>query len=205
MTNLQQLSEHILETLTDSHHAREVGLAASRRVIQLSSRAIRAMHRGEFESSQKIAAEAEEALREAQSALEACPRIRYAGFLHDAEKEYAEARLVLALRLGQELKRPHELGVEVPAWFNGLCEAASELRRTVLDTLRKGEMVEAEGLLERMDEVYDVLVKVDFPDAITGGLRRSTDAYRAVLERTRSDLTTAVLQENLRRAMAEHS
>jgi translin len=49
--------------------------------------------------------------------------------------------------------------------------------------------------------VYGVLVTMDFPDAITGGLRRSTDALRAVLERTRGDLTNSLQQEKLLREL----
>ena len=126
-----------------------------------------------------------------------------AGFLHDAEKEYAEAVLCAALVEGRPLAGFSEVGVAPAAWFNGLAEAASELRRQTLDTLRRGDLERGEELLDLMDQVYAVLVTVDFPDAVTGGLRRTTDALRAVLERTRSDVTTTVLQSRLERALRE--
>lgn len=129
------------------------------------------------------------------------PRVAYAGFLHDAEKEYAEAVLTAALVDGVALPGHASLGVEAPAWLNGLAEAASELRRHLLDRLRGGELAVSEDLLAAMEDVYEALVGVDYPDAVTAGLRRTADALRAVLERTRSDLTTTVLQVRLQTAL----
>jgi translin len=131
--------------------------------------------------------------------------VAYAGFLHDAEKEYAEAVLTRELVSGAPLPDHRQVGVGVPAWLNGLAEAASELRRHILDRLRSGEMSTAEELLRRMEEVYEAVVTVDFPDAVTGGLRRTADALRAVLERTRSDVTTTVLQVRLQSALERRS
>jgi translin len=146
-------------------------------------------------------AEAQEAIRQAQEALRPYPAIAFAGFLHDAEKEYAEAVLTGLLIGGDPLPSPEQLGVQVPAWLNGLAEAASELRRHLLDRLRAGELVVAEDLLGAMEDVYELLVTIDYPDAVTGGLRRTADALRAVLERTRSDLTTTILQARLQAAI----
>jgi translin len=146
-------------------------------------------------------AEAQEAIRQAQEALRPYPAIAFAGFLHDAEKEYAEAVLTGLLIGGDPLPSPEQLGVQVPAWLNGLAEAASELRRHLLDRLRAGELPVAEDLLGAMEDVYELLVTIDYPDAVTGGLRRTADALRAVLERTRSDLTTTSLQARLQAAI----
>ena len=145
--------------------------------------------------------EAVTALGEAQDAVGPHPAVAYAGFLHDAEKEFAEAVLTAALVTGDALPDPVSVGVGAPAWLNGLAEAASELRRAVLDRLRAGQLAEAERLMCSMDDVYDLLVTIDFPDALTSGLRRTTDALRAVLERTRSDLTLTVVQSRLHAAL----
>ena len=125
----------------------------------------------------------------------------YAGFLHDAEKEYAEAVLTAALVEGTSVPSHVTLRVEAPAWLNGLAEAASELRRHLLDRLREGQIGVAEDLLAAMEDVYESLVGVDYPDAVTAGLRRSADALRAVLERNASDLTTTLLQFRLQAAL----
>ncbi len=181
--------------------AREVALAGCRRTIRACGSSIRAIHRLEPERAAALALDARDALREAQAAVEPHPAIGYAGFVHDAEKEYAEAILTAALVAGAALPGPAEMGVGIPAWLNGLAEAASELRRHLLDRLREGQLAVAERLLGDMEDVYDLLVTIDYPDAVTAGLRRSADALRAVLERTRSDLTTSILQARLQEAI----
>lgn len=198
---LVALAEPARTALSAAHVAREAGLAACRRTIRASGSAIRAVHRLQPDVADSFVAEAGAALDEAHVALAPHPAVAFAGFLHDAEKEYAEACLTVALVAGTPLPGFAELGVNPPAWLNGMAEAASELRRHLLDRLRDGDLERAESLLRAMEDVYDLLVTVDFPDAITGGLRRTTDALRAVLERTRSDLTTTVLQMRLQAAI----
>jgi translin len=160
--------------------------------------AIRAVHRLESDAVSERLSEAESSLRHAQAALAPFPSLAAAGFLHDAEKEYAEARLTRALVGDEPLPDFEELAVSIAAWLNGLAEAASELRRHLLDRLRAGEVGRAEVLLVAMEDSYDLLVSIEYPDAITGGLRRATDALRAVVERSRSDVTATVLQSALR-------
>jgi translin len=198
---LATLAEPVRAQLQAAHAAREIGLAACRRVIRAAGLSIRAVHRDDHEDAAAHRAESAAALREAQTALAPHPALVHAGFLHDAEKEYAEAALTAALVGQQPLPGHEELGVAGPAWCNGLAEAASELRRHLLDRLRAGDLDEAERLLGSMDDVYDLLVTIDHPDAITGGLRRTTDALRAVLERTRSDLTLTLVQSRLHAAL----
>jgi translin len=193
--------ESLSASLAEAHRAREIGLAACRRVIRSSGSSIRAVHRHDTAEAEELASAAEATLREAQQALTPFPAVAYAGFLGDAEKEYAEARLTAALVAGAPLPAADDLGVAGTSWMKGLAEAASELRRHLLDLLRAGDLDRGEDLLEVMDDVYDALVAVDFPDAITGGLRRTLDALRAVLERTRGDVTTTVLQTRLRESI----
>jgi len=195
--DLERLAAAAAAELAGAHAAREVALPACRQAIQASGRAIRAAHRGEDAAAAELADRARAALGEARAALAGFPAVAAAGFLHDAEKEYAEAALFAALAAGRPPEGHADLHVAPAAWFNGLAEAASELRRHTLDTLRAGDLARAEKLLGLMDDVYGLLVTVDLPDAVTGGLRRTTDALRAVLERTRSDVTTTQLQARL--------
>jgi translin len=189
------------EILEHKHAAREITLSASRRAIRSCASAIRAVHRREFREARELIAEAAAYLAEAENALAGHADVRYGGFLNDAKKEFAEANLTLAFVAGNALPTAEELGVDVQPYLNGMAEAASELRRQVLDCLRHDEGAEAERLLALMDEVYGLLVTIDYPDALTGGLRRSTDALRAVLERTRGDVTTAIVSARLRGAI----
>jgi len=181
--------------------AREAGLAACRQVIRSSSSAIRAVHLGQPDVVATRTAEAAAALDTARTALAPYPAIYHAGFLHDAAKEYVEARATAALVADLPVPGPDELGVEPAAWLNGVAEAASELRRHALDRLRDGRLDTAEALLGRMDSVFGELVAIDLPDAVTGGLRRTLDALRAVIERTRGDITSAVLQHRLQQSL----
>jgi translin len=197
---LLEQGEMVRARLQSVHRAREEALAACRRTIRACGRSIRAIHRLEPDQYASLVEEAATSLREAQDALRPHPTVAGAGFLHDAEKEYAEARLTAALVKGAPLPDAAELSVGTPAWLNGLAEAASELRRHLLDRLRQGELDRAEALLRSMEDVYDMLVTIDYPDAITGGLRRTVDMLRAVLERSRGDVTTATLQARLREA-----
>ena len=125
------------------------------------------------------------------------PGLLHSGFVHDAQKEFAEGSITFALIVGKELPKPEAIGVDYAAYLNGLGEAVGELRRYLLDSMRKGDLSRGEEILSAMDDIYSVLVTMDFPDAITGGLRRTTDMVRGVLERTRSDLTLAIRQKDL--------
>jgi translin len=202
--DLDLLGAPIRSRLDAVNAAREAGLAACRRTIRASGSAIRSVHRLQPERAAALVADAEQALRQAQDAVRPFPAVAFAGFLHDAEKEYAEAVLTTVLIRGDRLPSAEEIGVELPAWLNGLVEAASELRRHLLDRLRAGQLPVAEQLLIAMEDVYDLAVGIDYPDAVTGGLRRSADALRAVLERTRSDLTITILQSRLQGALDRH-
>jgi translin len=189
------------EALEDKHKAREITLSASRRAIRSCATAIRAVHRREFPEARMLIAEAAAFLAEADAALEGHDDVRYAGFLHDAKKEFAEANLTFAFVAAQPMPAADELRVEVPAYLNGMAEAASELRRQVLDCLRREDLAQAERLLGVMDEVYGLLVTIDYPEALTGGLRRSTDALRGVVERTRGDVTNALVAARVKEAL----
>lgn len=200
-SQLSVLGQNALERLEATHRAREEALARCREAIRACGLAIRAVHRLEPAVTSQRIGEAEFALRRAQEVLEPFPSLAAAGFLHDAEKEYAEALLTAALVEAEQLPSFGDMSVGLAAWLNGLAEAASELRRHLLDRLRAGETRRGEELLSAMEDVYDLLVSVEYPDAITGGLRRSTDALRAVVERSRSDVTSTVLQSALQRSI----
>lgn len=185
--------------------AREAALAASRRAIRSSANAIRAIHRREMDVAHRLMDEARGALDEADRATEEHPDVLYAGYVQDAQKEYAEARLTEAVILGKDLPPPEELGVGVAPYLNGMAEAIGEARRAILDLLRQGEVERGEELLRVMDDLYSLLVTIDYPDAITGNLRRSTDLARSIMEKTRGDLSLAIIQRGLRDALERHA
>ena len=200
--SLARIAQVAMEELSSKHAARERGLRISREVIRLSANAIRAVHRHEFEGAEALLHEAEDKLKDSSDILTAWPEIYYAGFLSDARKEYTEANVTLALISGRTIPEPSDLGVEVAPYLNGMAEAVGELRRFILDSLRKNDAGSCEGFLEIVDEIYSLLVTVDFPEGVTGGLRHTTDAMRGVLERTLGDLAMALRQQELERKLA---
>jgi len=203
MDKLETIIEGIRADLEAKSAVRDAALQRSRTLIRHCANAIRATHRGEFAEATDLLATARESARELLADLEPYPDLYYAGYTQDALKEYVEAQAVHAFVRDGELPTPADLGVESAAYLNGLAEAASELRRHCLDLMRQNRLDRAEQILEIMDEAYSQLMTMDFPDAITGGLRRVTDMLRGVVERTRGDVTTAFRQEMMRQALRE--
>jgi translin len=178
--------------------AREKGLGLSRDSIRFSANAIRAVHRGEFDQARELISSSRANVEEMSRTLAQHAELLHGGFVHNAQKEYAEACITLALVSGDDLPDPDDLCISYAAYLNGLGEAAGELRRHLLDTLRRGGQINrCEEILEAMDDIYSLLVTIDFHDALTGGLRRTTDMVRGVLERTRGDFTIALRQSQL--------
>jgi translin len=204
MADIGAIQEALATELAGKHHAREEALGASRRAIRAAANAIRAAHRGDVEAAERLCTESDGALRQGHEACAGHDEVAHAGFLHDAAKELVEARTTVALLTRRPLPTPDELGVRAAAYANGLAETVGELRRHLLDVLRAGELERCEELLDDMDDIYTVLVSLDFPDGVTGGLRRSTDVARAIIERTRGDLTTALVQARLQVAIDAH-
>jgi translin len=198
---LDEIGERVRQQLEDKNAARDLALQHSRTLIRHCATAIRAVHRDDRPQAEQELDQAKDLRDRLRTDLEAYPDLYHAGYTQDALKEYAEARIVYALVGGEALPAPEVLRVEVAAYLGGLGEAAGELRRRVLDILRHGELDEAERLLAAMDDIYGLLVTLDFPDALTGGLRRITDMVRGVTERTRGDLTTSVQQRQLQEAL----
>jgi len=203
LSNLESISEQVRKDLSAKDEAREKMLPLCRDAIRYSGNAIRAVHRQEFKKAEELLKTAHSLLKEAEKTIEDCSELNGTGIVRDAQKELSEANITLALVTGKSLPKPKALGVDTAAYLNGLGEAVGEVRRYLLDTMRQGDLSRGEELLTVMDDIYSVLVTIDFPDAITGGLRRTTDMVRGVLERTRSDLTLAMRQKALENRLAE--
>jgi translin len=178
--------------------AREKGITGSRRVIRASANGIRALHRGEWEQAAGLISEAGTILADITAALADHPDILHAGFISDAAKEYAEARITEAMFRGESVPGFAELDIDPVPFLHGLGEAVGEMRRRLLDLLRAGEVEQAQTTLDEMDHIVDLLAEMDYPDGMTNGLRRTTDVSRALVERSRADLTATVVQERLR-------
>ena len=199
---LEEVVQAISERFEAADRARDLSLSMQRKIIKHCSLSIRALHRREWDEAEKLMTTARTLLDEAEKAVGDFPEIYYAGFLQDAQKEYAEARLTQSLILGSKLPSPGDLRVDFAPYLNGMGEAVGEMRRYTLDRIRAGNLEESERVLEIMDEIYCALIGLDYPDAITRGLRRNTDLARACLERTRGDLTNHFDRRRVEKALS---
>ncbi len=203
MEGLDAIEEKIRSTFVAKNAARDLALAKSRELIRHCSLSIRATHRGEYDEARNILATARGVAEAMKQDVAAYPDLYWTGYVQDSLKEFSEASIVLALITGQAVPDPEAIGVDYAAYLNGLGEAAGELRRYTLDIIRHNELERSEQTLQQMEDIYSLLVTMDFPDALTGGLRRTTDMVRGVLERTRGDLTMAWRQNKLEARLGE--
>jgi translin len=202
---LEDITRSLHERFDATTAARERALPAARRSIRASANAIRALHRGEFERADELIGESRAALADGMDGLAEHPEVRVAGYLQDAQKEHAEACITRALIAGDEVPTPEALGVQDAPYLNGMAEAIGEGRRHILDLLRAGEVDRGQAMLGVLEDLYGVLVTMDYPDAITLNLRRSTDVARSLIEKTRGDLAIAAMQQGIEQALDEHA
>ena len=201
MQHIDEIAERIRKSFDARTAARDRALAQTRLLTRHCANAIRAVHREEYQLANENLAQARELAGSLQSDLAPYADLFHSGYTQDALKEYAEASIVYALVRDEPLPTPEALSLEHATYLQGLAEAVGELRRRSLDLLRLGHSQDAERLLSCMDDIYTVLVTMDYPDAITGGLRRLTDIARGVTERTRGDMTISLRQEQLERSL----
>jgi len=201
MDHLEEIAERIRFSFDARTQSREQALAQTRTLIRHCAHAIRAIHRNEKDLALENLDIARSIVKQLNENLKEYPDIFFAGYTQNALKEFAEANIVYALVEKDGLPDPDELEITHSTYLQGLAETAGELRRRCLDCLRRGKSQEAERLLDHMDDIYAVLITMDYPDAITGGLRRLTDIVRGVTERTRGDLTISLRQEQLERSI----
>jgi translin len=202
--DLSALEAEVRCELDGKFTARELTLKNSRPIIRNSANAIRAIHRGDIEAARELLVEVRSLIAEAEASIDGHWDIYHAGFFYDAVKEYAEAELTAALLAGNPLPLPSEIGIDAVPYLKGLGEAVGEQRRRLLDQLRHGQLAEAEQTFADMETVHDLLTAIDYPDGMTSGLRRTTDVARALIERSRADLTSTIVQERLRAELSDN-
>ena len=205
MQQFHEIVENARKIFDERTKVRDQALVQARQLTRLSALTIRAIHRSESMEAAELLLEAHALVLSMQRDLASYPDLYYAGYTQDAIKEFAEANLTCALIENRRLPRPEDLGIEYATYVNGLAETIGELRRRCLDILRQGYSDEAERLLYNMDEIYNFLVTMDYPDAITNGLRRQTDLVRGIIERTRADLTLSQREQHLQEALQKFS
>jgi translin len=203
--HLESLSDRIRESFNRQNAIRDQALAQSRDLTRHAARAIRAIHRDDTDLAQEYLAKANQLAEALRIGLQDEPDLYFSGYTQDALKEFCEAHLTVATVLNQDWPTPEELHVEFATYLNGMSEVVGELRRRIMDTMRAGHSPEVERLLEVMDDIYALLVTMDYPDALTYGLRRRTDIARSIIERTQADVTISYRQQLLEKRIADLS
>jgi len=203
MDRFANITENARKIFDERTAARDRALTQARQLTRLCAHTIRAIHRSESQSAHELLAEAHELVQQIQKDLAGFPDLYFAGYTQDAIKEFSEASLTCAIIENTAWPTPEDLGIEYNTYINGLAESIGELRRRCLDILRQGYSEDAERLLTAMDDIYDFLVTMDYPDAVTNGLRRQTDLVRGIIERTRADLTMSLREQHLQEALLQ--
>jgi len=203
--DLEAIATELRPYFAAEDEAREKALRSCRQVIRYSADAIRAVHRQEHDRAKQLLGSAHELVRELNHDLAEHGKLLHAGFIHDAQKEFAEGCITSALIAGEDLPKPETLGISNAAYLDGLGESVGELRRYILDNLRRENFSRCEELLTLMDEIYGILITMDFPELLAHGLRRTTDTIRAIIERTRGDLTISLRQKSLEKKLNDLS
>ena len=198
LMEMEEIVKKITDRLRWAEKARDNAYVLHRNIIKNAGAAIRAVHRFEKEEAMRLISEAKEWLAEANRAVQDFREFPIAGFIHDAQKELVEACFTAAVVFRTVLPDPDDLQVTYAAYLNGISEVIGELRREILDLMRQDRGEEGEYYLEVMDDIYCIIAAIDFSDSITGGLRRSTDQARSILERTRGDFTNYIVGKRLR-------
>ena len=203
MSRITEIAEAAHRDFEARTLARDAALTRSRALIRHSANAIRAIHRSESELAHEHLSEGRRIVDDLKADLAEYPDLYYAGYTQDAIKEFCEATLTTSYIENREIPTPDEMGVVTSTYLRGLAETPGELRRRTMDILRMGYSGEAERLLSQMDEIYSILVTMDYPDAVTNGLRRQTDLLRGIVERTRADLTLSLREDKLKELLAK--
>lgn len=203
--HLDAFSDRIRESFDRKNHIRDEALGQSRNLTRHASRAIRAIHRDEAEQAQQHLSQANQLAKVLRESLIDDPDLYFSGYAQDALKEFCEAHLTVATILKRDWPTPDDLQVEYATYLNGMSEVVGELRRRIMDIIRDGHSSEVERLLNVMDDIYAQLVTMDYPDALTYGLRRRTDIARSIIERTQADVTISYRQQQLENKIADLS
>ena len=203
--DLESIAAQLRPQFAAEEEAREKALRSCRQIIRNSGAAIRAVHRQEHDKARELLDSTHGLVQELNRDLGGHGNLLHSGFIHDAQKEFAEGRITFALIVGDDLPKPKALGISNAAYLDGLGESVGELRRHILDSLRRDDFSRCEELLTIMDEIYGILMTMDFPELLAHGLRRTADTIRAITERTRGDLTVSLRQKQLEAKLKERS
>ncbi len=189
--NLREIGDAIEEVLDEKDSIREIAIKSSRSIIRKASQAIMSMHRKE-DTTDILRTLKEEVWHLKSLLLKDFPDLIFAGFVQNAFQEYCEALIFHAILQEEDIPDPSKLGVNPEAYLMGLADVAGELRRESLEALRNGNIEDAEKYMHIMEEIYETLLRFNYPSGLVP-LRPKQDFVRSILEKTRSEITLAII------------
>ncbi len=198
--SLREVVEGIDDKLDDKDTVRELVMKSSRAIRRISKNVIQEIHRGE--NCKGKLQEALEEVTKIKSIVDDHPELYHAGFLRNGFQELAEAHILLAISKGEEPKSPEELEITPSSYVLGLADVVGELRRMVLDELSEGNVEKAREIHEKMEEIKNMIMEFDYPNAVLP-IRNKQDMARNLVEKTRGDITNSMENERLREKMEE--
>jgi len=194
MKNLDEIADRIQSRLDEKDTVREIAIKSSRAIIRISGSVIHSIHKKE--DVRRMMGEAMDEAQRLRGLLEEHPEIWNSGLVEDAMQELSEAAIIMSIADDAPLPDPEELGVPMTAYLLGLADAIGELRRFTLESLRQGNTETATVFLEMMEDMFKVIMRFDYPDALVS-IRRKQDIARSLLEKTRGELAVAVSSKML--------
>lgn len=188
---LNNIFSEITEKLDDIDRDREDILKISREIVRHCSIAIKSIHRKEFDVYRDKIKEIKSNHENLLTFVKKHPML-FSGYIKTPEQEYMEAVCLYAIINDQELPSPTDYNVDSVNYLLGLADVIGELRRHILDKIRRDEIDDLEKVLDTMSEIYSHLFAIDYPKGITQDLRRKTDVARGIIEKTRGDISLSL-------------
>ena len=196
MKNLDNIVNKIEKDIDNKDKIREEALRSSREIIINCRKAIQYVHQDLKKEAKGNIKQASTKLSDLYNITKEYPEIYHAGFVENAAQELVEAQCFYNIMKGKDLPDPDEMQTTYSSYLLGLCDLVGELRRTVLDSIRSGEQKNADDYLTMMEEIYDVIIRFDYPSGLIP-IKKKQDMVRSLIEKTRGELAVASCEKRI--------
>jgi translin len=196
MKNLEKIIDKIEKSIDDKDRIREKALRHSREIIINCRKAIQLIHQGQTEKAKMHLRKASAKLASLYDITGNYPELFHAGYVENAAQEFVEAKCLLNIIQGKNLPDPDKLQTTYSSYLLGLCDVVGELRRKSLDSILVGSAEEANKYLKLMENIYDAIIKFDYPSSLVP-IKRKQDQVRGIIEKTRGELAVASCERRI--------
>ncbi len=195
--------DRVDKVLDEKDKVREQAIKMSRDIIRVSSDIVTLVHSGNTEGAAQLVNKLKDIVVGFSKLVEPHSELRHSGFVNNALAEYVEAMMFFNFVVKGRVPTLEELGVHYVPYLLGLCDFVGELRRHVMDLVRVGSFDRAFEILELMEGIYEILRKLDYPDALVPGLRHKVDVMRRLIDDIKMFLVDLKSRRELSEAIRE--